>query len=181
MQRKSLFGAFDNLPPCEFCGRVVLAGACCQAALDAVKPIDKFADDHAFLSNFWPSEVTLDGLQYPSVEHAYQAAKTNDAQERKKIRSLNKASQAKSAGKKVMLRPDWERVKLKVMEELVTEKFTKHPELRKLLLETGNHELVEGNHWGDTFWGVCKGKGHNHLGKILMKVRAKIREESHAE
>ena len=54
--------------------------------------------------------------------------------------------------------------------------MTQNPELGNKLLETGNQELVEGNTWGDIFWGVCNGKGQNWLGKILMMVRDEIRE-----
>ena len=42
------------------------------------------------------------------------------------------------------------------------------------LLATGKATLVEGNSWGDTFWGVCRGKGKNMLGKILMRVRKRL-------
>jgi hypothetical protein len=61
------------------------------------------------------------------------------------------------------------------MESLVKEKFTRDTELGAKLVATGDEELVEGNYWGDTFWGVCRGVGQNHLGKILMKVREELR------
>ena len=61
-------------------------------------------------------------------------------------------------------------VKVKLMFVLVTEKFKQNPELKQKLLETGNQELIEGNTWNDTFWGVCNGQGQNWLGKILMLV-----------
>ena len=48
------------------------------------------------------------------------------------------------------------------------QKFLQHPHLIEMLLQTGDEELVEGNKWGDRFWGVCKGKGENHLGKISI-------------
>ncbi len=56
-------------------------------------------------------------------------------------------------------------------------KFTRHFDLREKLLATGDRKLVEGNTWGDTFWGVCRGNGKNHLGKILMKIRAELQAE----
>ena len=61
---------------------------------------------------------------------------------------------------------------LDVMRDLVVQKFS-DPLLQSLLETTGDEELIEGNHWGDVFWGVCKGVGENHLGKILMKVRGR--------
>lgn len=72
-------------------------------------------------------------------------------------------------------RRDWEHVKLKVMEDLVTLKFFAHPELAEKLVETGDEELAEVNWWNDRFWGICQGKGCNHLGKILMKVREELK------
>lgn len=63
---------------------------------------------------------------------------------------------------------------LSVMETLVREKFTRHPALAAQLLATGDLELVERNHWRDTFWGICDGRGENHLGRILMKVRTEL-------
>jgi predicted NAD-dependent protein-ADP-ribosyltransferase YbiA (DUF1768 family) len=77
-------------------------------------------------------------------------------------------------GRSVKLRPDWESIKLDVMETAVRIKFT-DPELAAKLIATGDEELIEGNWWNDTFWGVCNGVGENHLGKILMKVRADIK------
>lgn len=135
--------------------------------------IDSFTGEHRFLSNFWPAEVELDGIIFPSVEHAYVAAKTLDPEVRAEIRLVNTAGQVKRFGRKLVLRPDWDEVKLSVMEDLVRQKF-QHPELAKLLLATGDEELVEGNTWGDTFWGECFGSGANHLGKILMKVRDEL-------
>lgn len=64
-------------------------------------------------------------------------------------------------------------MKLRVMELLLRQKF-QIPELGAKLLSTGSAELVEGNHWGDTFWGVYNKVGHNHLGKLLMKIRSEL-------
>lgn len=62
------------------------------------------------------------------------------------------------------------------MSGLVRQKFNhRYPELRTKLLSTGDLEIIEGNHWGDTFWGVCNGTGENHLGRILMQVREDLR------
>ena len=61
------------------------------------------------------------------------------------------------------------------METLVREKFSHNKDLKEMLLETGDAIIEEGNDWNDTFWGVCNGKGENHLGKILMKIREELR------
>lgn len=132
--------------------------------------IDTFWGEYAFLSNFHPVEIFYDCGVYPSVEHAYQAAKTLDYTKRVEFNSNITAGQAKRLGRKLVVRADWEDIKIVVMTELVREKF-KNPELLKLLMDTGSMELVEGNNWGDTFWGVCNDKGRNELGKILMTIR----------
>lgn len=133
--------------------------------------ISSFRDEYFFLSNFYPVEIKLDGIVYPNAEAAFQAQKTFDVEERRKFSMLRNPVQAKRLGRKVKLRDDWEEVKLDIMTEVVSQKFLQHPHLIEMLLQTGDEELVEGNKWGDRFWGVCKGKGENHLGKILMKIR----------
>lgn len=133
--------------------------------------IDSFDGQYAFLSNFWAHPVKFEGREYPSTEHAYQAAKFLDEEKRAKIAGLKTAKEAKRAGKWKGLRPDWDAVKLQVMETVLREKF-KDPQLKEQLLATEKEELREGNWWGDTYWGVCKGEGLNHLGKLLMKIRA---------
>lgn len=134
----------------------------------------RFRGDYAFLSNFYPVQVTYAGRVYPTTEHAYQAAKTTDPDERLAIALAPTPGAAKRAGRYVKLRPDWESVKLAVMEELLREKF-REPRLRKLLVDTHPEKLVEDNTWGDRFWGVYEGRGENHLGKLLMKIRLEIR------
>jgi len=137
--------------------------------------ISSFSGHHRFLSNFFPCEIELDGEIYVSLEHAFQARKTLDLAERAKVRAAKTPGDAKHLGRKVTLVENWEKIKLGVMETLVHQKFKRHPILRGELLLTGDEELVEGNTWGDVFWGVCRGKGENHLGKILMKIRSELR------
>ena len=137
--------------------------------------IDKFSNEHAFLSNFYDSRVFYDGVPYRTVEHAYQAAKTFNPVERSKIRIAKTAGEAKKLGRGTTLRKDWENVKVRVMLDLLREKFS-DPDLRQCLLATENAELVEGNSWGDKFWGVDTktGSGKNMLGKLLMQVRLEL-------
>lgn len=136
--------------------------------------IKSFAGSHRYLSNFFPVIVELNYKYYTSVEHAYQAAKTLDLEDREKIRKVLYAREAKRLGRKVALRKDWEEIKLLVMRSLLEQKFTKNSTLGLLLQNTGPQELIEGNNWGDTFWGVCRGVGENHLGKILMEIRSEL-------
>lgn len=137
--------------------------------------ISWFKGENAFLSNFHPSPVMYEGLEYPTVEHAFQAAKSLSPEEREPIRMARTPTVAKRLGRRVTLRPGWDTARLQIMAMLVQQKFSSHPELRKQLLATGDAELVEGNTWNDTFWGVCRGKGQNYLGKILMQVRDQLR------
>lgn len=136
--------------------------------------IRKFSGEHAFLSNFYGSPLYLDRKLYPTVEHAYQASKTLDEDGRNAIRLAVSPSYAKRLGNTIPLRSDWEDVKLNCMLSLLRKKFRIFA-LQRELLKTGDRLLVEGNQWGDRFWGVCNGKGKNHLGKLLMQVRDEIR------
>ncbi len=138
--------------------------------------IDGFFGPHRYLSNFWQADVELYGVIYPSVEHAYQAAKTMDPEYQKRIREASTSREAKDLGKKAVLRPDWEQVKVDFMRYLVWNKFSTHEDLRLRLLNTGEAVLTEGNTWGDTFWGVCNGTGQNWLGRILMETRDRLRQ-----
>ena len=141
------------------------------------KVIDKFRGEYAFLSNFAPCKVTYNGRTYKTVEHAFQAAKSLDPDIRWQFQYCRSAGEAKQRGKMVKLRPDWEEIKDKVMLTGLRKKFT-DPELRSLLLATGDEELIEGNYWGDTYWGVCNGAGQNKLGKLLMQVREEIKNNA---
>lgn len=136
--------------------------------------IGPFQGELRWLSNFWPALVMLDGHLYPTVEHAYVAAKTTDPVIRKVIQTTDKPGEVKRLGRQFDLREDWNDIKLQVMEDLLWQKF-QDPELKAKLLATGDIPIVEINTWNDTFWGQCKGKGQNHLGKLLMKIRETLR------
>ena len=138
--------------------------------------INEFRGEHAFLSNFYPSEIEFGEIKYPTVEHAYQAAKTINDAERVLIAMQKTPSKAKKVGQKVSIRPDWEDAKVGIMLNLIRQKFKNDIKLRNKLLATGNEELIEGNTWGDRYWGVCRGEGLNNLGKLLMKVRKELHD-----
>lgn len=110
---------------------------------------------------------------YPSVEHAYVAAKTTDERLRQEIAQISTPGRVKRAGRALVLRPDWDKIKFSIMLELVTIKF-QDPALAAMLKATGDAHLIEGNTWNDTYWGVCNGRGENMLGKILMYVRSTL-------
>lgn len=142
-----------------------------------MKRIEIFEGKYFWLSNFYMVDIMMsDGIVYPSTEHAYQAFKTNDIDKRWEISELQTSGQSKRAGRNLDLRDDWENIKISVMEECLTRKFL-HPHLRQNLKDTGNCLLIEGNTWGDTFWGYDFniGYGANMLGCLLMRLRANIR------
>ena len=139
--------------------------------------IDRFRGDHAFLSNFHRHPFQWRGHSYPTSEHAFQSAKSRDDRERERIRAAASPAEAKRLGRRADLRCDWERIKDDVMHSVLLAKFAV-PALRDALLDTGDAELVEGNTWGDTYWGVCGGRGRNQLGRTLMRIRADIRRRA---
>ena len=144
--------------------------------------IIEFEEKYAFLSNFYPSPFTHDGIEYPTVEHFFQAAKTLDIQERKAIAAAKTPGLAKRMGRSVQLRPDWEKVKAYYMELGLRLKFA-NKDLAEKLLATGDEELIEGNWWHDNIWGSCMCDkcinipGRNMLGILLMDLRKKLRYE----
>lgn len=146
--------------------------------------INKFEGKYEFLSNFYESPFTWRGNTYPTVEHAFQAAKTLDPIKRSLICQAPTPGRAKRMGRKVPLRPDWEDIKEQIMYECVLAKFSQSISLMLALLATGNEELVEGTTgWCDNIWGNCECpkciniEGQNKLGKILMRVRKELREK----
>lgn len=133
--------------------------------------IDCFDGYYRFLSNFYICPVTYNGITYPNSEAAFQAQKCLErANEFLDITP----GQAKRLGKRVPLRAGWDDIRDDIMYEVVKAKFEQNPDLLRLLIQTGTAELIEGNTWNDTYWGVCDGIGKNRLGKTLMKVRAEF-------
>jgi ribA/ribD-fused uncharacterized protein len=150
--------------------------------------ISAFIGKYRFLSNFfWTQEyvpIVFERLIFPSTEHAYQAAKSLDPKVREHFADAKlTCGKAKKDGRRIVIRPDWNDVRIRIMSYLVAQKF-QNEILGAQLLETGDATLVEGNDWHDIFWGVCMGKckkphpepiGENHLGQILMRIRTRLR------
>jgi len=144
------------------------------------KTIDQFDGKFAFLSNFYAAHFDWDGRRWPTVEHAFQAAKCMNDAEKEVIHGAHSPKDAKTLGRKVALRPDWSDIKIDLMDEIIYCKFDQNPDLRERLLATRNATLVEGNRWHDNFWGdcfcpKCIGRlGRNNLGRILMDIREQL-------
>lgn len=134
----------------------------------------KFRNEYWFLSNMYPCQINAFGMNFTNAEAAFQSQK--DTAMAIKFQTLN-GKDAKSLGRRVHLRKDWDTVKKDIMYQVIKAKF-QEPTLRSQLLATNNIYLVEDNTWGDKYWGVCNGTGRNELGKILMQVRSEIQKET---
>lgn len=141
------------------------------------KTIKSFFGEYRFLSNFYPCIIWFDNLNFGTLEAAYQAAKTLDPLQQLAIRDASTPGKAKKLGQAVDIREGWDSspdpLKYEVMKSLLAQKFSwdKNPELAQKLVDTGDAILIEGNYWGDTYWGMCGGRGMNNLGHLLMELR----------
>lgn len=144
---------------------------------NVVEPITSFVDHYRFLSNFYPCAIEYNGYVWADSESAYQAMKSTDPQIHEQFAAIRSPGVAKRLGKTIDMRPDWDDVKYTIMHDIVRAKFDQHPELAKLLMQTGYAKIEEGNHWGDTTWGISpagSGIGENALGNILMTIREQL-------
>jgi ribA/ribD-fused uncharacterized protein len=136
--------------------------------------VKEFSNGYEWLSNFFPVEITLDGTVYQSVEHAFMSAKSDSEEWKKFCSDPNvKAGYVKKKSREVKLIDGWDSVKMGIMKECLTQKFSKNP-FRAKLIETGDVYIQEGNWWNDKIWGVClkTGEGENRLGRLIMDIRA---------
>lgn len=147
--------------------------------------IDIFSGRYAFLSSFFEHPVHYQGRLYPTREHAFAAAKTDQPHLRTKIAAAKTPNQAKLLGRQVKLISGWDQYwRYVTMESLIAIQFNPVDELAPLLLSTGEEPLIEGNTWCDNVWGdcrcgatKCKPLGMNLLGWMLMRQRTRLRED----
>jgi ribA/ribD-fused uncharacterized protein len=162
--------------------------------------ITEFQGQYRFLSNFYDRPVFYQhpymqhAIWWPTAEHALQASKTRMPLEIERIRDTGSPRDAKRLGRQATCREDWEQVKKRVMFSVLTAKFAppgymQDDTLARQLVATGHQILVEGNRWGDDYWGAVPSErngpswppplwgehqewtGHNYLGRLLMAVR----------
>lgn len=143
----------------------------------------KSSGKYGCFSNFYLCPVAFDGMNFSNSEAAWQSQKCVIISTKKNF-EIKSPSQAKASGRRVKLREDWEDVKYQLMIDVCYAKFTQNPALKEILLSTGEEELIEDTTgWHDNIWGNCSCakcmniEGKNLLGKALMEVRKKIREE----
>ena len=141
-----------------------------------MKVIDNFRGEFFFLSNFYPCKMTILGLEFKTSEAAYQAMKACDMSDACLIAAEPTPGGTKKRGNTIEIRPDWDDIKLDVMDFVLRMKF-KNKALREKLVATDNAMLIEGNTWGDIVWGQVDGVGKNYLGKLLMRLRQEFIEE----
>jgi N-glycosidase YbiA len=134
--------------------------------------------NHYFLSNFHEGHpFEMNDKTWKTAEHAYQAMKADNEEGQEWVRKAVTPAIAKKRGRQVIIRSDWDEIKLQIMKSVVYHKFILNTYLYSKLLDTGAEDLVEFTTWGDTYWGVDTNyNGENHLGKILMEVREKLYE-----
>ena len=148
--------------------------------------IREFKGPNAWLSNFWPWEgprligppaaIFWKGVRYAAAEYLYQVTKGTNEADRAHVLSQRTPGAAKRAGKDIIIRPDWGEIRRDVMLKIQVAKYAQNPALLQKLFETDDAELIEGNTWGDIYWGVDLrlNYGENWLGKIIMLVRDQV-------
>jgi len=163
----------------------------------------EFKNEKRFMSNMYPCSVKFDSnykkrfpmfifddMIYHSSEHLYQALKSKDPRWHEYIRGLKNPKDTKIEAHKLLskepslfdgelsfqIRQDWDEVKVKAMELVLLLKFTQNEELKEKLLNQKGY-IEERNCWGDMFWGTVNGKGKNNLGRLLMILRDKLKED----
>lgn len=147
--------------------------------------ISSFSGEYAFLSNFWEEPFDCGGRIVPTAEHAFQAQK---ARGQKAVQDLilraSTPSHAKRLGRRVRLPENWNEIRVEVMRKIIEFKFAEGSVLAQRLIDTGDEHLMEGNTWGDTFWGCVREPkdvgtwvGANNLGILLMERRKELRHD----
>lgn len=137
-------------------------------------------EPYGCFSNFSRHGFEVDGTAWQTVEHYFQAMKFAGTPREDAVRRAPAPMTAKQMGQDrdqpdFRLRPDWEAVKDDVMRRAVRAKFTQHPDIRAVLLGTGDEELIE-DAPSDYYWGCgADGTGKNRLGKVLTEVRGELR------
>jgi ribA/ribD-fused uncharacterized protein len=127
--------------------------------------ITHFTGDEHFLSNFYLSPVLLGNIWYPSGEHAFVSLKTIDPRIKRKVAQIETPLEAKRYGRKIELRPEWDDRRVEMMSRVIRSKFspTRNRHLAQQLVRTRGYTLVEGNHWGDLYWGACYFTNNNRV------------------
>lgn len=147
--------------------------------------IHRFKGEYRFLSSMHEGKpIKTDDGPAETVEHGYQASKFIRKEDRLYILAAEHGVRAKKRSEAIKeqgapVREDWDEVKDEIMEKFQKAKFHPGSLLAKKLVDTYPETIIEGNSWGDTYWGVDleTGEGENRLGKLLMSIRQELIEE----
>jgi ribA/ribD-fused uncharacterized protein len=158
--------------------------------------IDSFTDTYRFLHSYayLATPIRLWEQNWLTAEHTFHAGKTANPSDFRFIRDAPTPGEAYRRGRKIALRPDWGQVRRQIMLQVVTAKFS-NPDLRGQLVATGSAPLINGNSWGDDYWGAVPTTsnpvgelwqaidgtylaGYNWLGRILMMTRELMTPET---
>lgn len=136
-------------------------------------------DAYGCFSNFSRHKIFLKDKSWKTTEHYFQAQKFAGTSHEEELRLADSPMEVAKMGRdrKRPLRKDWETVKDDIMREALKAKFTQHEDLREILLETKDAELVEHTK-NDSYWADGgDGKGKNMLGILLMELREEFKKE----
>lgn len=129
-------------------------------------------------SNLAPYPIVIEGELWDSTEHYFQFMRFKDINPTyaQRIRDAATPRQAKMISMEIADRPEnWSKIRVELLREANIVKYNSYPRLAKLLLSTGNEELIEANP-NDDFWGEgADGTGQNMMGRILMEIRENLR------
>jgi ribA/ribD-fused uncharacterized protein len=148
-----------------------------QANSSEVKRIDCFRGPYRFLSNFYTVPILFEHRVYLSVENAYQASKFATESPQRDVIQRASPGTAKRIGRTARTNLSKEKLKEQnksQMLEFLRIKFKPGCYVSQKLIDTFPMDLVEGNTWGDVYWGECSGVGENMLGQLLMQVREEL-------
>ena len=139
-----------------------------------------FKGKNSFLSNFTLCELRYKDIDFISIEQAYQWGKAENLKDKEAILKCKSSKESKKIGHSIKCDiKKWDLNKEKVMYELLKIKFA-NDNLKRMLIETGDLELIETNYWHDLYWSNCmcyKCKeipSKNIHGKLLMKIRDEL-------
>lgn len=141
------------------------------------------SDVHQQWGTFSHHNFVLEGEEWPSVEHYYQAMKFDDPEYQARIRQADHPKKARKLGRNRLKkrRKDWRQLKTTVMTRGVYTKCRTYPEIAQALIATGSARLIENSNY-DYFWGCGRDRrGANRYGEVLMNVRDKLNQEKTPE
>lgn len=129
---------------------------------DKKNTIDEFVGHFDFLDNDYPALVYYENIMYPSVNAAFQAARTNQVFIREKLARIDTPNELWSIAADIEDPPNWEAERLRIMELLLRDKFRRNKEFREKLAYTQQMKIVykvTDSIPSNLYWGQHKNRG----------------------